>query len=439
MKGLILALVVVASVFGSPLAVTARTLLPGDTCLTRGSLHTVGTGALECGPKLRWRMVAEGRPCLKVAARTSTLSCINRREGRRWQKPFTYQEQACDPNDPRLSNIKLPPEEFLEGRIAAACVALAWLNNKDAKLPEVEIFVPDYVSSAARRSIEQSAKWQLRVIWEHRTYADVTPTVFMFDSKRFLCSKDHIALATNFFVYRDCVDLKHEWTCLNGTNTAGLPNAGPNTALAATPSYWSGDKLRAGVISYTCEFGETSTVVPFKFYAGLLYCDTTGGAAAPLCALLSKGAMYIYGTYIHELGEAESTGRAANLDTCAQSGGWPTTCPTSPSLFRKYISSSQWLTTYDTYCNHGSDLYGEGGDCSPAEHLGYTVNGLAFEWVTAHYGIDAAYGLINATRAAGRSKTKYLRIMAGYLGLSNDKFFAAIDAYVVARLGDRIR
>jgi hypothetical protein len=341
---------------------------------------------------------------------------------------YTYQEQACDPADPRLSRMTLPPKKYQEGRIAAACVALEWLDNKDLKLPKVEIFVPDYVSSAARRSIEQSAKWQLRVIWEHRTYADVTPTVFMFDSKKFFCTRDHIALDPNFFVYRECVDLKREWTCEDN----------PDTALAATPNSWSGDKPRAGVTSYTCGFPKGSAVISFKFYAGLLYCDTTSGEAAPLCAFLSKGAMYIYGTYIAELGEAESTGRAANLDTCARSS-WPITCPTSPFLFRKYISSSEWLTLYDTYCDHGSDLYGEGGDCSPAEHLGYTVSSLAFEWVTAHYGIDAAYGLINATLQAGRDKERYLRVLSHYLGISTDDFFAAIDTYVVARLGDRIR
>ena len=341
---------------------------------------------------------------------------------------YTYQEQACDPADPRLSRMTLPPKQYQEGRIAAACVALEWLDNKDLKLPKVEIFVPDYVSSAARRSIERSAKWQLRVIWEHRTYADVTPTVFMFDSKKFFCTKDHIALDPNFFVYRECVDLKREWTCEDN----------PDTALAATPNTWLGDKPRAGVISFACGFNKDSLVIPFKFYAGLLYCDTTSGEAAPLCAFLSKGAMYIYGTYIAELGEAESTGRAANLDTCARSS-WPITCPTSPFLFRKYISSSEWLTLYDTYCDHGSDLYGEGGDCSPAEHLGYTVSSLAFEWVTAHYGIDAAYGIINATLQAGRDKERYLRVLSHYLGMSTDDFFAAIDTYVVARLGDRIR
>ena len=118
---------------------------------------------------------------------------------------------------------------------------------------------------------------------------------------------------------------------------------------------------------------------------------------------------------------------------------WISACPSSPLLFREYITSAEWLTLYDTYCDHGGDPYGESGNCSPAEHLGYVANGFAFEWVTAHYGIDAAYGIINATLQAGRDKERYLRVLSHYLGMSTDDFFAAIDTYVVARLGDRIR
>ena len=341
---------------------------------------------------------------------------------------YTYQEQACDPADPRLAKINLPPEQYREGRVAAACVALEWLDNKDLTFPKTEIFVPDYVSSAARRSIEQSAEWQLRVVWGHRTYLDVTPTVFLFDTKSDFCGANHVVLPIDFFVYRDCVDIEREWTCEDN----------PGTALAATPNYWSGDKPRAGNISYECRLSDGARVNPYKFYASFLYCDTTAGAAAPLCAFLSKGAMYIYGLYIQELGEAESVGRMANLDVCTQAT-WVNTCPSSTLLFRKYIPSSSWLTVYDTLCNHGSDPYGESGDCSAVEHFGYVVNGLAFEWVTAHYGIDTAYGIINATLQAGRDKERYLRVLSHYLGMSTVDFFAAIDTYVVARLGDRIR
>lgn len=341
---------------------------------------------------------------------------------------FVYREQACDPANSAIKSVTLPPAEYREGRISAACVALEWLDNKALKLPKVEVFVPDYVSSAARRSIEQSAKWQLRVIWEHRTFDNITPTAFIFDSKRFLCTKDHVALSEDFYVYRECGDLSTEWTC----------EGNPDTALGAGPGFgWAADPPRAGFIGFSCRIDYTATVNPFKFYLGLLICDTTSGVATPLCYDWSKGAYYIFGNYLAELGRAEVAGRNANLDLCSWAK-WVNTCPSSPALFRRYISSAEWLTIYDTYCDHGSDLYGETGTCSPTEHLGYTVNGLAFEWVTAHYGLDAAYGLIRATMVAERDRERYIRILERYLGMTAEELFAAIDEYVIFRLGDRI-
>lgn len=340
---------------------------------------------------------------------------------------YTYQEQACDPTDSRLSKMTLPPKTYREGRIAAACVALEWLDNKDVKLPEVEIFVPDYVSSAARRSIERSAKWQLRVIWEHRTFPEATPSVFMFDSKRFLCSKDHIALPANFYVYRECVDLSREWTC----------EENPDTALSAPPSSWSPNKVRAGVISFECGFSNGSRVNPFKFYMGLLACDLTAMSNSPLCSRWS-GAPYIFGVYAEELGYAAEANKAADLDLC-EPGSWMPWCPLSPRLFRGYISSSEWLTLQPDGCWPGTDPYGDDGSCGAAQILGGHAMGYAFEWVTAHYGLDAAYGIINATLQAGTDKERYLLILSKYFGMNPDEMFADIDRYVISRLGDRIQ
>ena len=67
------------------------------------------------------------------------------------------------------------------------------------------------------------------------------------------------------------------------------------------------------------------------------------------------------------------------------------------------------------------------------------MNGLAFEWVVAHYGLDAAYGLIPATQAAKRNKALYLKILNQYLDISTSEFFAAIDEYVTLRLQGRVR
>ena len=116
--------------------------------------------------------------------------------------------------------------------------------------------------------------------------------------------------------------------------------------------------------------------------------------------------------------------------------GW---CPRSARLFRGYISSSNWLVLQGNGCWPGSDPYGDDGSCDAAQVMSGVAINYAFEWVTAHYGIDVAYGIINATLQAGTDKERYLRVLSHYLGMSTDDFFAAIDTYVIARLGDRIR
>jgi len=54
---------------------------------------------------------------------------------------MAYQEQACDPNDPRITTagLKLPTGKSPEARVAAACVALEWLANAAPDPAIVEI------------------------------------------------------------------------------------------------------------------------------------------------------------------------------------------------------------------------------------------------------------------------------------------------------------
>lgn len=375
-----------------------------------------------------WRLAVEGQTCLKVATSAGELNCINTHLGLRWQRPLTYQDQACDPSDARISDVTLPPEAYGEGYVAAACVAIDWLERSDVIAPKTDVYVPKSVSEAGRASIIESAGWQLRFLWGRHTFKNVTPTAFIFDSKKFLCTTNHPVLRSNFYVYRECNLPPREWSC----------DENPDTALGASPNWWAGKKQRAGFIGFRCSIGSGARVNPFKFYFGMLSCDKTGGAAVPLCYDWSKGAMYIFGNYIEQLGIAEKTGAPANLDLCEEGAVWGF-CPQSRLLFRKIIPSSNWLTLYDTYCDHGPDVYGEGGNCSAAEHFGYSANGYAFEWVVAHYGLDAAYGLIPATQAAKRNKSLYLKILNQYFDISTSELFAAIDEYVALRLSGRVR
>lgn len=416
-----------ARVYGeSPSAVVSTVV--GDDCTGPGSVTISADRALECGANQVWKLAAEGQACLKVATTAGEFSCINTRTGLRWKRPLAYQEQACDPDDARISDVTLPPEEYAEGYVAAACVAIDWIERADITFPATDIYVPNYVSAAGRASIAESAGWQLRMLWGRHTFKGITPTTFIFDSKKFLCTKKHSVLLPSFYVYRECNLPPREWTC----------DDEPGTALGAPPNWWAGKKPRAGFIGFSCSIGSGARVNPFKFYLGMLICDKTSGAAVPLCYDWSKGAMYIFGNYIELLGAAEKSGTSANLDFCEEGTAW-NFCPQSRLLFRKIIPSSNWLTLYDTYCDHGPDVYGEGGNCSAAEHFGYVANGYAFEWVVAHYGMDAAYGLITATQAAKRNKALYLKILNQYFDISTSELFAGIDKYVTLRLEGRVR
>jgi len=72
-----------------------------------------------------------GEKCSQARARNSSLVCIRTPTGLRWQQPYKYQAEACNPSDPRLAGIILPEASRPEARVAAACVALEWLANKD--------------------------------------------------------------------------------------------------------------------------------------------------------------------------------------------------------------------------------------------------------------------------------------------------------------------
>ena len=353
------------------------------------------------------------------------------------QPHYEYRDAACDPNDSRITaaKIKLPPKQLLEGRIAAACVALEWIANKNATYPTPEIIAPERLGKSARQSLAESAGWQLRFLWSRRADTAVSkPSIFLFDSKEFACSSGIDYLSLGHPLRAECAQSGEEWTCAD-YRTSGKPAAW-KIAWAAQRDLWLGP--RAGLQSFYCTSeSENMRVNPFKFYLGLLGCDT-GAEQLSLCYHWSHGANYIFGLYLEELGLAELESRPANLDLCPKLK-WPGWCPEHPRLFKGYVSSKEWLTLANSGCWPGSEPYGVDGECSRAEALDFFAKGYAFEWITAHFGVDAAFGLASATQAAGRDRGHYIDILEAYTGLSAESLFTLIDRYVVARLGDRIR
>ena len=63
---------------------------------------------------------------------------------------MAYQEQACDPNDPRIAaaGLKLPTGKSPDARVAAACIALEWLANAVPDPAIVEIVRSPLVNKA---------------------------------------------------------------------------------------------------------------------------------------------------------------------------------------------------------------------------------------------------------------------------------------------------
>lgn len=425
----------------------ARAAQDGGACGERGSLTKGAGGTLECGPKLKWRVVKEGASCIKIATKTSQLSCTSTRDGRRWIRSHSFRTQACDPSDPRLAaaNITLPPAEYLEGRVAAACFALAWLDSQDLDVPDLSIIAPSNLGETTRTSLTTSARWQLSLLWNLRTDTRVTTaTMFLFDSISFLCDEGEKVFSPTYFwltsprlgspgYHADHPNSRY--SCLNPAKTWACSDT-PDIANGVERSDWK-TPARAGLIQATCPAGlnDPIQVTPWKLYQGFTGCVA---AVTNYCRLWSGAASYIFSLYAQELGSAAEGGGGANLDIC-EPGTWMSWCPQSDRLFRKYFPASKWLTAPDTGCWPGSPPYGEDGDCSPMISMIYHVRGYAFEWMTAHFGLEAAFGIINATSAAKANRALYLKILEQYTGMKPADLFAAIDTYVYARIESRIR
>jgi hypothetical protein len=443
----ILALVIaIALLVWGPVESVRAAATVGGPCGTKGAVTTTGQAHLECSPKLKWRRVVEGAACVKVAAQTPTLGCIATQEGRRWIRSYEYSDAACNAEDPTLAaaRVTLPPVAYNEGRVAAACVALEWLANEVADYPALDVIAPSNITNASLDRLRASAEWQMRIAWNHRTNLKVTkPTMFLFDSIKFLCQQGVKEFIPGYYwlslrlgspgYYAE--HPKSVYSCANQQKTWQCSDQ-PDIANGVQSAEWR-DRTRSGLIQATCPGAspEYLQVTPWKYYLGFVGCP---GLNSALCQNWAGGAAYIYSLYAEALGDAETNSSGANLDLCTDTS-WMTWCPQSGRLFRKYYPSATWLTSVGNGCWPGSNPYGEDGGCTPMWSMVYHVRGYAFEWVTAHFGLDAAFGLINAVAAAKSNKALYLKILKLYTGMTPSVMFAKIDDYIQERIASRIR
>jgi hypothetical protein len=113
-----------------------------------------------------------------------------------WQARYVYQEQACDPEEKRIkqAGVILPRKGLKESRIAAACVALEWLANKDVDYPELQVLSEWKLPKVALADAAARARGALRLYWKYRGIEEIQPTYMVFTSPAEFC-----ALATKYF------------------------------------------------------------------------------------------------------------------------------------------------------------------------------------------------------------------------------------------------
>ena len=365
-----------------------------------------------------------GEPCSRRAEVREGLSCVRGRGGLQWQARYVYQEQTCNPEEKRIkqAGVILPRKGLKESRIAAACVALEWLANKDVDYPELQVLSEWKLPKAALADAAARARGALRLFWKYRGIEEIQPTYMVFTSPAEFC-----ALATKYFNpgmlsawkvrgfstgpddmpwIPDCNDTKPfpQMVCGNGPYGAVTPGAAIDRKSGGAfgimcRKEWSGiviHKFWQGVQSaHALSFGEE-----IKFSEGLLYAD------------------YLFSDYAGILTGAELEGSSAGL--CS---------PGSKYYTCKHDLMKGKLTTYES-----SSTWWK-GELVNGMSAGYLwARQTAMEWFVAHFGLDAAY-LLPLALVGVTTEAEYHAVLDSYTDWSHEQVFAGIDAWVAPQFG----
>ena len=367
-----------------------------------------------------------GEPCSRRAEVREGLSCVRGRGGLQWQAKYIYQEQACDPEDKRIkqAGVILPRKGLKESRIAAACVALEWLANKDVDYPKLQVLSEWKLPKVALADAAARARGALRLFWKYRGIEEIQPTYMVFTSPAEFCALATKHLDPDVATWwkkgfstgpddmswiPDCNDTKpfSGAYCYSGPWGAVTPGAAIDRKFGGAfgsmcrkeLQSWSGiviHKFWQGVQSaHALSFGEE-----IKFSEGLLYAD------------------YLFSDYAGILTEAELSGSSAGL--CSP-GSKYYTCKHDllKGKLTTFVSSATWWK-------------GEVVNGMPAEYL--WARQTAMEWFVAHFGLDAAY-LLPLALVGVTTEAEYHAVLDSYTDWSHEQVFAGIDAWVAPQFG----
>ena len=367
-----------------------------------------------------------GEKCSQARARNSSLVCIRTPTGLRWQQPYKYQAEACDPSDPRLAGIILPEASRPEARVAAACVALEWLANKDVQYPELQVLSEWKLPEVALADAAARARGALRLYWKYRGIQKIQPTYMVFTSPAEFC-----ALATKYFNSGMLSAWKVRGFSTGPDDRPWIPDCDDTKPFSGVycesgpyGAVWPGgviNRKSGGAFGHMCreDLQSWSGLNFHKFWQGVQssIALTIRGDTRFSHALLT--ADYLFADYAGILTEAELAGSSADL--CSQSSRYYTCKHGQMSgTLRNYISSQNW--------------WREGfiDNSSSREYL--WARQAAMEWFTAHFGLDAAY-LLPLALVGVVNKRQYFATLAAYTDRTPAEIFAGVDAYVKPMFG----
>ena len=142
----------------------------GSTCSKLGATAVANKVKYECvlsGKKKIWKVVKPTKP--------SQL------------KLDDFSAFACNPNDPRLKNYKLPSGESLEIKAAAACLALAYIENPTSK-SKINLSLSPNFKAVHYKTIERSVQAADRIFGRFGHSGSQTIEVFGSDDPDWLCN-----------------------------------------------------------------------------------------------------------------------------------------------------------------------------------------------------------------------------------------------------------
>lgn len=369
-----------------------------------------------------------GELCLTRAEVRNGFSCVRGRSGLQWQARYAYQEQACDPEDKRIkqAGVILPRKGLPEARVAAACVTLEWLANKNVDYPELQVLSEWKLPKVALADAAARARGALRLFWKYRGIEAIKPTYMVFTSPAEFC-----ALATKYFGPEYLTQWKARGFSTGPDDMSWIPDCSDTKPFSGAycesgpyAAVWPGgaiDRKSGGAFGHMCrkDLEALSGLNTHKFWQGVQgpIALSIGEDTQFSYALLY--ADYLFSDYAGILTEADLSGSSADL--CS---------PASRYYTCKHDQMKGKLTTYESSSTWWTAGALENG--FSAEYM--WARQTAMDWFVAHFGLDAAY-LLPLALVGVTTEAEYHAVLDSYTDWLHEQVFAGIDAWVAPQFG----